>query len=153
MNCLVLKGTLSSRSEPTCSRALNRCPSLRWTQWLKITGSFMHQQQYDLIMWGIMFSHWVSLKLALRFHALLIVTILPLWSFTHKTLSVTYYSYFAWRKKSRKRENISKRERFINKIVVPWQTRTKYNESSLSPKETLREMSALVETYFAERGH
>ena len=30
----------------------------------------------DLITWGIIFSHRVNLKLALRFHALLIVTIL-----------------------------------------------------------------------------
>ena len=29
-------------------------------------------------MWGIIFSYWVNLKLALRFHALLIVTILSL---------------------------------------------------------------------------
>ena len=49
----------------TINRAWNRCPSLR-TQWLKITGSFMQQQrQYDLIMWGIIFSLWVNLKLAL----------------------------------------------------------------------------------------
>ena len=68
-------GTILSWSEQTV-RAWNRCPSLRWTQWLNITGSFMQQQQkYDLIMWGIIFSHWVNRKLALRFHALLIVTI------------------------------------------------------------------------------
>ena len=30
------------------------------------------------IMWDIIFSHWVNLKLALRFHALLIKMILPL---------------------------------------------------------------------------
>ena len=72
----VFKGAISSRSEQTFSRAWNRCPSLRWTRWLQITASFMQQQrQYDLIMLCIIFSHWVTLKLALRFHALLIVAI------------------------------------------------------------------------------
>ena len=53
---------------------------LKTRQWLKITGSLMQQQWlYDLIMSGITFRHWVNLKLALRFHALLIVTILSLW--------------------------------------------------------------------------
>ena len=42
--CANVQGTLSSRSEQTFNRAWNRCPSLRWTQWLKITGSFMQQQ-------------------------------------------------------------------------------------------------------------
>ena len=42
------------RSEHTFNRTWNRCPSLRLT--LKITGSFV-QQQYDLIVWGIIFSH------------------------------------------------------------------------------------------------
>ena len=47
-----LKGTsVSSRSEQTFNMAWNQCPSLRWTQWLKITGSFM--QQHGLIMWSI----------------------------------------------------------------------------------------------------
>ena len=48
-----LKGTISSQPEKTVHRAWNLCPtcSLRWTRWLKITGSFMQQQwQYDLIM-------------------------------------------------------------------------------------------------------
>ena len=69
------KGTVSSRSEQTFNRAWNQCPILRWTQWLKITGSFIavQQQQCDLIMWGIIFSHWVNVKLALRFHALFIM--------------------------------------------------------------------------------
>ena len=30
-----IKGTISSRSEQTLNRAWNRCPCLRWTQWLK----------------------------------------------------------------------------------------------------------------------
>ena len=34
------KGTVSSRSEQTFNRAWNRCPTLRWTQWLKLTDSF-----------------------------------------------------------------------------------------------------------------
>ena len=51
-----VKGTVSSRSEQTFNRAWNRCPGLRWTQWLKITGSFMQEQRwYDLIVWGIIF--------------------------------------------------------------------------------------------------
>ena len=41
---LIFKGTISSWSEQTFNRAWNRCPSLRWTQWLKITGAFMQQQ-------------------------------------------------------------------------------------------------------------
>ena len=46
-------------------------------QWLKHTGSLMQQQeQYLMTMWDIIFSHWDNLKLALRFHALLIVTVL-----------------------------------------------------------------------------
>ena len=72
---LQFKWTVSSWLEQTFNRAWNRCPSLRWTQWLQITGSFM---QYDLIMLGIIFSHWVNLRQPLRFHALLIVTILSL---------------------------------------------------------------------------
>ena len=40
-----IKETVSSRSEQTFNRAWNQCPSLRWTQWLKITGSFMQQQR------------------------------------------------------------------------------------------------------------
>ena len=76
---VLVKGTVSSQSEKTFNRAWNRCPSLRWTQWLIMTGSFMQQQrQYDLIKRGIICSHWVNLKLAPRFHALLIVTILSL---------------------------------------------------------------------------
>ena len=48
------KGTILSRSEQPFNRAWNLCPSLRWTQWLTVTGSFMQQQRsYDLIMWGI----------------------------------------------------------------------------------------------------
>ena len=39
----IVKGTISPRTE-TFNRAWNQCPSLRWTQWLKITGSFMQQQ-------------------------------------------------------------------------------------------------------------
>ena len=42
---VAVKGTVSSRSEQTFNMAWNRCPSLRWTQWLKITGSFMQQQR------------------------------------------------------------------------------------------------------------
>ena len=78
---LALKGTVSSRSEQTLNRAWNRCPySLRWTQWLNITG-FIYEA--STVIWpyhvGIIFLiHWVNLKLALRFHALLIVTILSL---------------------------------------------------------------------------
>ena len=78
----MFKGTISSRSEQTFNRAWNRCPSLRWTQWLKIywliyaASTVIHM--YDLILWGIIFSHWVNLNLVLRFHALLIVTILSL---------------------------------------------------------------------------
>ena len=46
---------------------------------MKFNGSYMQQQQkYDLIMWGIIFSQRVNLKLALRFHALLIMTVLNL---------------------------------------------------------------------------
>ena len=37
--------TISTQSEQTSNRAWNRCPSLRWTQWLKITGSFTQQQR------------------------------------------------------------------------------------------------------------
>ena len=39
-----IKGTISSWPEQTFNRAWNRCPTLRWIQWLKITGSFMQQQ-------------------------------------------------------------------------------------------------------------
>ena len=46
MPCIaLLKGTISSWSEQTFNRAWNRCPSLRWTRWLEITGSFMQQQR------------------------------------------------------------------------------------------------------------
>ena len=69
-SCGHLKGTLSSQSKETFHRAWNRCPSLRWTQWLKITGSFMQQHWVR----PLIFSNWANLKLALRFHALLIVT-------------------------------------------------------------------------------
>ena len=43
---LSIKGTVSSRSEQTFNRAWKRCPSVRWTQWLKVTGSFMQQHRY-----------------------------------------------------------------------------------------------------------
>ena len=56
--CPPLKGTKSSRSEQTFNRAWNRCPSLRWTQGLEITGSF-YASANDLNMRGIIFSHWV----------------------------------------------------------------------------------------------
>ena len=39
------KGSVTSRSERTLNWAWNWCPGLRWTQWLKITGSFMQQQR------------------------------------------------------------------------------------------------------------
>ena len=49
MHCL-FKEAISSRSEQTFNRAWNWCPSLSWTQWLTITGSFMQQQRlYDFI--------------------------------------------------------------------------------------------------------
>ena len=37
------KGAITSRSEQTFKRTWNRCPNLRWTQWLEITASFMQQ--------------------------------------------------------------------------------------------------------------
>ena len=39
-----LKGQYRHGSEQTFNRAWNRCPSLRWTKWLKSTGSCMQQQ-------------------------------------------------------------------------------------------------------------
>ena len=49
-----VKGTISLRSE----QIFNRRPSLRWTQWLKITGSLSStNDNTDLIMWGIISSH------------------------------------------------------------------------------------------------
>ena len=42
--CSSYKGTISSEKEQTFNMAWNRCPSLRWTQWLEITGAFMQQQ-------------------------------------------------------------------------------------------------------------
>ena len=39
-----LKGTVSSWLEQTFNRAWNWCPSLRWTQWLTNTDSFMQHQ-------------------------------------------------------------------------------------------------------------
>ena len=124
----IFKGGVLSRSAQTFNRAWNRCPSLRLTQWLEITGSFavamVRWYQYsspgrlggrEVQMsarvsrrsWvrippesPVMFSHrhsesteyavlytrrcrakWsqlINLKLALWFHALLIVTILSL---------------------------------------------------------------------------
>ena len=74
---LAAKRTISSRSEQTFNRAWNQCPSSRWTQWLKITGSFM-QQRCKLIMTlsrGILFSVTEYLKETLRRHALFIETI------------------------------------------------------------------------------
>ena len=51
-----LKGTILSRSEQTFNRAWNWCPSLRWTQWLKITAStFMQQQTVIMTLW-VLFS-------------------------------------------------------------------------------------------------
>ena len=70
----------------------------------------MQQQLYDLIMWGIIFSHWVNLKLALWFHTLLIVMMLcldqiktetfedisdPLWS-TYNTHVTTNLPMLFW---------------------------------------------------------
>ena len=77
---ILFKGTVSSRSEQNFTRAWNRCPSysLRWTHWLKITGSFMQQQWYYDLCGGIVFSQWVNLKVVHQFHALLIVMILSL---------------------------------------------------------------------------
>ena len=43
-NDLIFRGTISPRSEQTFNRAWNRWPRLTWTHWLKMTGSFMHQQ-------------------------------------------------------------------------------------------------------------
>ena len=52
---------------------------LRWAQWLNFNitavAHLCSSNGNYLIMWGIIFSHWVNLKLVLRFHALLIVTI------------------------------------------------------------------------------
>ena len=40
-----VKGAVSSQSEQSFNMAWNRCPSLRWTQWVKITGSLIQQQR------------------------------------------------------------------------------------------------------------
>ena len=66
--CL-FKGSVSSRSEQTFNRAWNRCPSLRWivteNYWLILCSS---NSNMTLSCGGIILSHWVNLKLALRFH-------------------------------------------------------------------------------------
>ena len=70
---LTIRFKVLSWQKQTFNRAWNQCPSLRWPQWLEITGSFM--QQY-MVIWPYHVGYYFqSLKLALRFHALLIVTI------------------------------------------------------------------------------
>ena len=61
-----LSGIVSPRSEQTFNRAWNQCPSLWWTQWLKIIGSIyaaamVMWRYYHVRYYG---SHSVNLKLA-----------------------------------------------------------------------------------------
>ena len=60
------------------------------------------QRYYDLIMWGIVSSHRVNLKLALQFHALLIVTI---FFFSYLILEEKYNSLYkrSWVQRRRRR--------------------------------------------------
>ena len=72
---MCINGAVSLQSEQTFNRAWN--PSLRLTQWLKITiYAAATVIRPDRV--GYYGSHEVNLKLAFRFHALLIMTILPL---------------------------------------------------------------------------
>ena len=66
------KGTVSSH------RARNRCPSEDHSDWKLLAHLCISNGYTTLSCGGIIFSHGVNLKLALRFHALLIVTILSL---------------------------------------------------------------------------
>ena len=63
---LSFKGTISSRSEQTFNRTWKSVSySLRWTQWLKITGSYAT----TTVLWPYHLRYYFqSLKLALRFH-------------------------------------------------------------------------------------
>ena len=88
-NCL-FKGTQLSRSEQTFIRAWNRCPSNMNT----VTENYWLISAAATVIWpyhvGIIFSHGVNLKLALRFHALLVCLddIVPLRSNSSNQLQI-----------------------------------------------------------------
>ena len=79
MKVLTFKGTVIVTIRADFQQAWNRCSSFKMNT---VTENYWLIYAAATVIWsyhvGIIFSHWVNLKLALRFHALLIMMILSL---------------------------------------------------------------------------